>query len=267
MRNMFITLPCSSSGITFERSTPPQGWKTPTQHSKTRKAERMGTTPLQNTGTSSAHAPTTKHPTPRYSAGATLSSIDGEKRMPPSEMHVIMLANTRPVGSLPPCSAPSIVGTHMKTNEYMEPSNSALTEPRRTAFLSVLNRFHAAALLSASLLSWAPKFSGQNMTKTRASAVRAMAAWKGPISPRWSAQTCARIPATMAERPLMKDALLNVSATQASGKPRFRCSATIHDSKPVNKMQVVMPPRKRETHRIAKLLKCSQMLIRISSTK
>merc|ERR1719330_1824735 len=101
------------------------------------------------------------------------------------------------------------------------------------------------------------------MTKTSARAVKAMAAWKGPISPRASAQTCAR----MAERPLMKDDLLKVSASHASGKPLLRCSETIQDSKPVNRMQVVMPPRSRESQRMGKLLTCSQMLMMISRTR
>jgi len=71
----------------------------------------------------------------------------------------------------------------------------------------------------------------------------------------------------IADKPLINEALLNVSAIHSSGKPRFLCSETIHASKPVKRMHVVIPPRNRETHKMPKLLKCSQMLMMISSTK
>merc|ERR1719440_1928290 len=60
-------------------------------------------------------------------------------------MQHMKLEKTNPFGKGLPLSTPSIVGTHMKTKEYMEPSKNEFTKPTSKTFLSENIAFIPAA--------------------------------------------------------------------------------------------------------------------------
>mmetsp|Transcript_32505 Transcript_32505/g.72294 ORF Transcript_32505/g.72294 Transcript_32505/m.72294 type:complete len:247 (-) Transcript_32505:468-1208(-) len=242
--------------MTLDRRYPPQGKKAPTQVSKMMKLPRTAGKELKNTGTVSAAAPSRKITRVPYSTPITLLSVANNK--PPREMLHIRLAKTSPVGSGLPWRTPNRVGTHMKTNEYIDPSKEEFTKPTSNTLrsLRITRKPFApklAVILSSpsassppSALPSVPWFSRHLQTSGKASTVKKMAAWKGPISPLASAQSCANIPAAIADKPLPNDAQLNVSASQSSGKPNARCSDTIHDSKAEKSKEVLTPPATRD---------------------
>ena len=58
----------------------------------------------------------------------------------------------------------------------------------------------------------------------------------------------AKNPAKIATTPLPQDEIAKVPASHSSGKPRLRCSDTIHDSNAEKRSEVDIPPSTRPTN-------------------
>merc|ERR1719253_929536 len=140
-RHTFIATPCMSSGMYVERNVPPHGKNIPTATSKTQKAEKTAMKSLVKTGMMMATAPSAKT---RMASCSTGTELDISKSRPPMVMHAMRQLNTRPVGSGSDDSESS-VGTHMKTNVYIVPSNKlvdAATRPiRQLVTISQIDSF------------------------------------------------------------------------------------------------------------------------------
>mmetsp|Transcript_27907 Transcript_27907/g.64850 ORF Transcript_27907/g.64850 Transcript_27907/m.64850 type:complete len:232 (+) Transcript_27907:367-1062(+) len=230
------------------------------------KLPKTGVKVVKNTGMLKANAPDKK--TSRVPYSTPMALLSEAKSKPPKEMLHIRMEKTKPVGSGLPCSTPSMVGTHMKTKEYIEPSKKELTSPTSKTLRSLTIRAkpfapNVAVRRSSPSASSPPAppdppsvpwFSLHLHTRGMATIVKKIAAWKGPISPLASAQTCAKIPAAIAARPLPKEPQEKLSASHSSGNPRALCSDTIQDSKAENNKEVLTPPATLDNSSTGKLL-------------
>mmetsp|Transcript_11405 Transcript_11405/g.33609 ORF Transcript_11405/g.33609 Transcript_11405/m.33609 type:complete len:226 (+) Transcript_11405:1048-1725(+) len=87
------------------------------------------------------------------------------------------------------------------------------------------------------------------------------------MCPRLSSRTCATMPASIAMVPFPMDVSEYVRASHASGKPRWRCSVVIQDSKAEKSRFVEIPPSTRPSRSSWKLVECSRTLMTISRTQ
>jgi len=71
----------------------------------------------------------------------------------------------------------------------------------------------------------------------------------------------------MATTPLPQDEMAKVLDSNSSGKPRLRCSDTIHDSNAENRRLVDNPPRTRPKSNAGMDGMCSSKLMTISRTQ
>mmetsp|Transcript_10245 Transcript_10245/g.24423 ORF Transcript_10245/g.24423 Transcript_10245/m.24423 type:complete len:219 (-) Transcript_10245:46-702(-) len=176
--------------------------------------------------------------------------------------------NTKPSGRFPLGTTARRAGTQMNTKVYIAPSNKAVLAPSNTIRGSarrLLITVTGGPLPSGP--SWSPKFSSHCTIKSRAATVRPIAAWKGPMSPRASAETCATNPATIATTPFPADIHPNVSASKASSNCRRRWADTIQLSKALHSRLFEMPPSTRPTINSGTLEVCSSKLTTTSTTQ